>query len=72
MGSTHELRATAFPQAFASSSRFGWQVEADLAKKQAEKEASRHPVPLPNPLAPKPVNYSLLEQALARSHRGRR
>ena len=74
MGSFHELKATAFPQAFTSPSRFGWTVEAALAKKQAERDAAKHPavVPPPNPLAPQPVDYRVLENALARSRRGRR
>jgi hypothetical protein len=76
MGSFHELKATAFPQAFVSKSKYGWEVEAALAKEKADKEADKHPKPITpsNPLVPpsRPVNYRILEDVLARSRRGRR
>jgi hypothetical protein len=47
MGSFHELKATTFAQADRSSSRFGWEPELAVRRKETERKAAKHPTPPP-------------------------
>lgn len=73
MGSIHEFRANTPPQT-TQGGYFGSEVVEAVRKKEAERRAAKHPTPTQpfNPLAPQPVDYRVLEDALARSRRVRR
>ncbi len=71
MAGFQELKARSQPEPEKTTSGgyFGWEVTAAVQRRQAEREASRHPLPPPHPFAPPPpAGARMIEDALIRSH----